>query len=67
MFEQQWDEAGEHPGRDVLSHDSWRHSTGISGLLSVHRESGPLAARQPVLACCRDIAAELAVFPWGAG
>src|SRR5215217_3105142 len=46
MFEQQWDEAGEHPGHDVLSHDLWRWAGGSAGLLADNRNSGPLAARQ---------------------
>jgi hypothetical protein len=60
VFEQQWDEAGEHPGHDVCPMTRGGRRRASAGLLTVHHESGPLAARQPVLARCLDVAAKLA-------
>jgi hypothetical protein len=66
MFEHQWDKAGEHPGHDVFSQIHGGGPRAPAGPVSVHHESGPLAARQPVSARCLA-AAELADSPLGSG
>jgi hypothetical protein len=63
MFEQQWDEAGEHPSHDVLSMTRGRprHRQGLLSAKSRERAASGLGISQPVLARCLNVAPEFAV------